>query len=127
MVQKLAAPVASAKALFTGARRRGQQDDAAPVLREPAHRVRQARPRCAIPSTKYVNHGINLKKLNGVAALPDGGFCDWNGGARFGLRVNGDHGATGNHAGQGWGTYTTLTINNNPQYVAVMKQLLWVR
>ena len=75
------------------------------------------------PSTKYVNYGINLKKLNGVNALPDGGFCDWNGGARFGLRVNGDHNATGNHSGQGWGTYTTINAN----YIVVMKQLLWVR
>ena len=79
------------------------------------------------PSTKYVNFGINLKKLNGVNALPDGGFCDWNGGARFGQRVNADHGATGNHAGQGWGTYTTIAIMNMPTYVANISQLLWVR
>jgi hypothetical protein len=79
------------------------------------------------PSTKYVNFGINLKASNGVGFLPDGGQCDWNGGARFGMRVNGNHGGTGNHAGQGWGTYTTLTLMNNDKYVAPMTQLLWVR
>jgi cysteine-rich repeat protein len=123
---KLAAPVASAKALFIGP---GVEVNKAMLLPhfESLHIAFDKHAAYCNPSTKYVNHGFNLKKLNGIAALPDGGLCDWNGGARFGLRVNANHGNTGNHAGQGWGTYTTLTINNNPQYVAVMKQLLWVR
>jgi len=78
------------------------------------------------PHQKYVNFGINLEKINGVGFINDSAQCDWNGGVRFGLCVNGNHGGTGNHAGQGWGTYSTLAVNNNPQYVA-MSQLLWVR
>jgi cysteine-rich repeat protein len=123
---KLAAPVANAKALFTGPGVEVNKTMLLPHF-ENMHIAFDKHVALCNPSAKYVNHGFNLKKLNGIAALPDGGFCDWNGGARFGLRVNGNHGNTGNHAGQGWGTYTTLTINNNPQYVAVMKQLLWVR
>ena len=123
---KLAAPVASAKALFTGPGVEVNKTMLLPHF-ENMHIAFDKHVALCNPSTKYVNHGFNLKKLNGGNALPDGGFCDWNGGARFGLRVNGNHGNTGNHAGQGWGTYTTLPINNNPQYVAVMKQLLWVR
>ena len=119
---KLAAPVANAKALFLGP---GVEINKTMLLPhfENMHIAFDKHVALCNPSAKYVNHGFNLKKLNGIAALPDGGFCDWNGGARFGLRVNGDHNATGNHSGQGWGTYTTINAN----YIVVMKQLLWVR
>jgi len=121
-VQKLAGPVASATALFTGPAVEFNKTMLIPYFNN-LHAAYDKHSAFCNPSTKYVNYGINLKKLNGVNALPDGGFCDWNGGARFGLRVNGDHGATGNHSGQGWGTYTTINYN----LVVAMKQLLWVR
>ncbi len=121
-IQKLAGPVASATALFTGP----GVEISKTVLNTYFDNLSIPYDKHAAlcnPSTKYVNYGINLKKLNGVNALPDGGFCDWNGGARFGQRVNGNHNATGDHAGQGWGTYTTINAN----YLTLMKQLLWVR
>ena len=125
-VYKLPAPVASARALFQGPAIEASKTTLIPHF-EAMHAAFDRHAAYCNPSTKFVNFGVNLKKLNGVNALPDGGFCDWNGGARFGLRVNANHGNTGNHAGQGWGTYTTIAINNMPMYVATMKQLLWVR
>ena len=121
-IYKLAAPVANAKALFAGPAIEVSKNALVPAF-ENMHVAYDKHATYCNPSTKYVNHGINLKKLNGTTFLPDGGFCDWNGGARFGMRVNGNHNSTGNHAGQGWGTYTTVDTN----YVAPMKQLLWVR
>ena len=123
-IYTLGAPVASATALFTGPGVEVNKTMLSPYFEgiHVAYDKHLAVNGCN-PSTKYVNYGINLKKLNGVAFLPDGGQCDWNGGARFGLRVNGNHNGTGNHAGQGWGTYTTIDAN----YVAKMTQLLWVR
>ncbi len=121
-IQKLAAPVADATTLFKGPAVEVNKTMLLPYF-EALHIPYDKHTANCNPSTKYVNYGINLKKLNGVAALPDGAFCDWNGGARFGLRVNGSHNNTGNHAGQGWGTYTTINAN----YLAIMTQLLWVR
>ena len=119
---KLAAPVASAKALFLGPGVEVSKTVLVPAF-ENMHVAYDKHYAGCNPSTKYVNHGINLKKINGVTFLNDSGLCDWNGGARFGMRVNGNHNSTGNHAGQGWGTYTTVDTN----YIAAMKQLLWVR
>jgi hypothetical protein len=56
--------------------------------------------------------------------------CDWDGGARFGQRVNACHYSTtnrecsGNHRGQGWGSF-----KNNPEPLPTdpIRQLLWVR
>ncbi|MEZ4448913.1 MAG: fibrinogen-like YCDxxxxGGGW domain-containing protein [Nannocystaceae bacterium] len=76
--------------------------------------------------TNYINSGINQMKYLGVDFLPGGGLCDWNGGARFGQRVNANHGDTGNHAGQGWGAYSTIG-GDPPTYYYDTKQLLWVR
>jgi cysteine-rich repeat protein len=121
-LQKLAAPVASATALFAGPGVEYSKTMLIAYFNNLSIAYDKHAALCN-PSTKYVNYGVNLKKINGVNALPDGGFCDWNGGARFGQRVNGDHNATGNHAGQGWGTYTTINAN----YLTLMKQLLWVR
>ncbi len=125
-IYKLAAPVASAKALFLGPGVEVSKTVLIPAF-ENMHGAYDKHYAGCNPSTKYVNHGINLKKINGVAFLPDGNFCDWNGGARFGMRVNGSHANTGDHSGQGWGTYTTIAVNGDAMYVAVMKQLLWVR
>ena len=121
-LQKLPAPVASATALFAGPGIEVNKTLLNAYFDNLSIPYDKHAALCN-PSTKYVNYGINLKKINGVNALPDGGFCDWNGGARFGQRVNGNHNATGNHAGQGWGTYTTINAN----YLTLMKQLLWVR
>ena len=120
----LGAPVASATALFTGPGVEINKTMVNPYF-DGIHVTydKHLAVNGCNPSAKYVNYGINLKKLNGVVFLPDGGQCDWNGGARFGMRVNGNHNGTGNHAGQGWGTYTTLDAN----YLAKMTQLLWVR
>ena len=121
-IYKLAAPVASAKALFLGPGVEVSKTVLVPAF-ENMHAAYDKHFASCNPSTKYVNHGINLKKINGVAFLNDSATCDWNGGARFGMRVNASQNATGNHAGQGWGTYTTV----DTMYIAPMKQLLWVR
>ncbi len=72
--------------------------------------------------TTYINAGINQREYLGTSSLPGGSYCDWNGGARFGQRVNASHGGTGNHAGQGWGNYTTVG------YAFLdISQLLWVK
>ena len=121
-IHKLAAPVASATALFTGPGIEVNKTMLLPYF-EGIHVAADKHFAACNPSTKYVNFGINLKKINGVVFLNDSATCDWNGGARFGLRVNASHGGTGDHAGQGWGTYTTVNTN----YIANMTQLLWVR
>lgn len=79
--------------------------------------------------TTYTNYGFNQRDYLGVAFLPDGPLCDWNGGARWGQRINANHGDTGNHAGQGWGPYGTIDA---PPYTLptggwALYQLLWVR
>jgi cysteine-rich repeat protein len=54
--------------------------------------------------------------------------CDWDGGARFGQRVNAcrysipNHQCSGNHHGQGWGNFRNSTWTADP-----IRQLLWVR
>jgi hypothetical protein len=56
--------------------------------------------------------------------------CDWDGGARFGQRVNTchysttDHQCSGNHGGQGWGNFKN---NPLPLKAKPISQLLWVR
>jgi hypothetical protein len=71
--------------------------------------------------TTYVNVGINQKAYLGTSThLPGDAYCDWNGGARYGQRVNAS--TTGNHVGQGWGNYSTITTN-----VWNISQFLWVR
>ncbi len=56
--------------------------------------------------------------------------CDWDGGARFGQRVNSCHYSTtdrqcsGNHSGQGWGNFKN---NPLPLKAKPITQLLWVR
>jgi hypothetical protein len=56
--------------------------------------------------------------------------CDWDGGARFGQRVNSCHYSTtnhqcsGNHVGQGWGNFKN---NPLPLKAKPIAQLLWVR
>jgi len=121
-IQMLAAPVASATALFTGPAVQVSTMTLLPYF-EAIHLAFDKHIAACNPSTKYVNYGINLKKINGVGFLNDGPQCDWNGGARFGLRVNGNNNNSGNHGGQGWGTYATI----DGAYVSIMTQLLWVR
>jgi hypothetical protein len=76
--------------------------------------------------TTYVNIGINQLAYLGTAMLPGGGFCDWNGGARFGQRVNAYNSATGNHVGQGWGNYSTAGAATTSVGNAI-SQLMWVK
>lgn len=118
----LAAPVANATALFTGPAELISSNMVLPYF-DAMHAAPDKHSAGCNPADKFVNHGINLKLINGVDFLVDGDLCDWNGGARFGMRVNGNHEGTGDLAGQGWGTYTTV----NEPYVAKMTQLLWVR
>ena len=121
-IHNLQAPVASATALFVGPGVEISKTMLLPYF-EGIHAPYYKHLAGCNPSTKYVNHGINLKKINGVAFLADSNLCDWNGGARFGMRVNANHGGTGDHDGQGWGTYTTV----NADQLSLMTQLLWVR
>ena len=73
--------------------------------------------------TTYRSYGINQQDYLGVAFISGGGYCDWNGSARWGQRVNADHDGTGNHAGQGWGAYSTIGY----EWSYAITQLMWVR
>jgi hypothetical protein len=73
----------------------------------------------------YLVVGINMRDFLGTGFLPGGGLCDWNGGARWGQRVDAFQQNTGNHAGQGWGAYSTITGQWPTPFE--MTQLLWVR
>ena len=73
--------------------------------------------------TTYRSYGINQQDYLGVAFIYGGSYCDWNGGARWGQRVNADHDSTGNHAGQGWGVYSTIGY----EWSYAITQYLWVR
>ncbi len=88
----------------------------------------------------FIHVGLNLHALlNVVDESPDSlspisdGHCDWDGGARFGQRVNtcnyvaGTNGirqCTGNHDGQGWGSFQN---RYTPLVAHPIRQLLWVR
>jgi hypothetical protein len=89
----------------------------------------------------FIHVGLNLHALLGVtdgtasSANPvKDAHCDWDGGARFGQRVNtcnyvaGDNGVrqcSGNHNGQGWGNFQN---RYTPLRAALpIRQLLWVR
>ncbi|HCP47950.1 MAG TPA: hypothetical protein DIU15_18060, partial [Deltaproteobacteria bacterium] len=71
----------------------------------------------------YRSYGINQADYLGIVGLPGGFYCDWNGGARWGQRVNASHGFSGNHTGQGWGAYSTVGF----QWSWEISQLMWVR
>ena len=73
--------------------------------------------------TSYRSYGINQRDYLGTAFISGGSYCDWNGGARWGQRVNANHSGTGNHAGQGWGVYSTIGY----QWSWAISQLMWVR
>jgi hypothetical protein len=81
--------------------------------------------------------GLNQQVLLGIQ--PEDRFslgaeqpltCDWDGGARFGQRVNACHYKTatrdcgGDHAGQGWGNFWNMRPTAAPHPIS---QLLWVR
>jgi hypothetical protein len=72
--------------------------------------------------TTYRDYGINQQAYLGTGFINAGGYCDWNGGARWGVRYNANHNNTGNHQGIGWGNYTT--IGYAPQAIS---QLMWIR
>ena len=72
--------------------------------------------------TQHHAYGINQLDYLGTGFINWGAFCDWNGGARWGLRYNASHGYTGNHMGIGWGNTTTIGISPQP-----ISQLMWVR
>jgi len=67
-------------------------------------------------------YGFNQQAYLGTGFISSGSYCDWNGGARWGMRYNTSHSGTGNHQGIGWGNYTT--IGYSPQTI---NQLMWVR
>ncbi|HVJ19329.1 MAG TPA: fibrinogen-like YCDxxxxGGGW domain-containing protein [Polyangiaceae bacterium] len=88
----------------------------------------------------FIHVGLNLHALldvtDGEASSANpvkDGHCDWDGGARFGQRVNtcnyvaGTNGirqCTGNHNGQGWGSFQN---RYTPLEAHPIRQLLWVR
>ena len=73
--------------------------------------------------TDHRSYGINQRDYLGTDFLDSGSHCDWNGGTRWGQRVNADHNETGNHAGQGWGAYSTIGYS----WSWAISQLMWVR
>jgi hypothetical protein len=86
---------------------------------------------------QFIHVGLNQHKLLQVKDTDSkslgpgsGDHCDWDGGARFGQRVNSchysttNHGCSGNHVGQGWGNFKN---NPLPLKAKPISQLLWVR
>jgi hypothetical protein len=86
---------------------------------------------------QFIFVGLNTHALTHVQDLDSkslgtgtDGHCDWDGGARFGQRVNTCHYSSsgrecsGNHGGQGWGNFNNITV---PLKARIIKQLLWVR
>ena len=71
---------------------------------------------------QYRNYGFNQQDYLGTGFISAGSYCDWNGGARWGMRYNASHNGTGNHQGIGWGNYTT--IGYAPQSIS---QVMWVQ
>jgi len=72
--------------------------------------------------TNFGTQGFNMRDYTGSAQhVQTSSYCDWNGWARWGQRVNMSNGGTGNHGGQGWGAEST--IGN----VYDLTQLMWVR
>jgi len=73
----------------------------------------------------HVNDGSSTSLGSGTSR-----HCDWDGGARFGQRVNSCHYTTsgrecsGNHQGQGWGNFNNT---DTPLRARRITQLLWVR
>jgi len=70
---------------------------------------------------QYQDYGFNQQDYLGTGFINGGSYCDWNGGARWGVRYNASHSGTGNHQGIGWGNYTT--IGYAPQNIS---QIMWV-
>jgi hypothetical protein len=77
----------------------------------------------------YITYGFNQADYIGAGWTGGGGYCDWNGGARWGQRVNANHGGTGNHAGQGWGAFSLISVGSytSPTGGFALQQVLWVR
>ncbi len=75
--------------------------------------------------TQYRSYGFNQQDYLGTGFINGGSYCDWNGGARWGLRYNASHSNTGNHQGVGWGDYTTLA--GYGYTFQSIRQLMWVR
>jgi hypothetical protein len=88
---------------------------------------------------QFIHVGLNQHKLLNVLDTESKSLgmppltnehCDWDGGARFGQRVNTCHYSTsgrecsGNHGGQGWGNFKN---NPLPLKAKPITQLLWVR
>jgi hypothetical protein len=87
---------------------------------------------------QFVHVGLNQHALlhvkdgdsKSLGAGTDG-HCDWDGGARFGQRVNtchystSGHDCSGNHNGQGWGNFDNFKFPL--QKSKPITQLLWVR
>src|SRR5262249_32598592 len=87
--------------------------------------------------TTFIAVGLNQHAALGVKdgksdslGAGSGQHCDWDGGARFGQRVNSCHytssgkQCSGNHQGQGWGNFNNITA---PYKARPITQLLWVR
>jgi hypothetical protein len=86
---------------------------------------------------QFIAVGLNQHALLGVKdgdshslGAGSGERCDWDGGARFGQRVNTCHYSTtdrqcsGNHHGQGWGNFKNAPL---PLKATPISLLLWVR
>jgi hypothetical protein len=86
---------------------------------------------------QFIHVGLNQHKLLQVKDTDSKSLgagtnehCDWDGGARFGQRVNSCHYSvpnrecSGNHVGQGWGNFKN---NPLPLKAKPISQLLWVR
>jgi len=83
----------------------------------------------------FIGVGLNLRAAFHITPKADSlgtnlaKRCDWDGGARFGQRVNACHFSPqnldcgGDHQGQGWGNFATKGNSS----VLTIRQLLWVR
>ncbi len=92
---------------------------------------------------EFIHVGLNLHALLNVKNEDPNSLlanaphdCDWDGGARFGQRVNmcrysrsssspSYRACSGNHGGQGWGNFHTFY--SSPMRAEPIRQLLWIR
>jgi hypothetical protein len=86
--------------------------------------------------TALDRHGVNTYDVLGCRYERLDAFCDWNGGARLGNRVNGYFDPSGgNLVGQGWGAYycgdsSNPSVDTGPVNwlgSIAISELLWVR
>jgi hypothetical protein len=77
--------------------------------------------------TTYGRYGFNLYESLGCGFIDTSWSCDYNGGARWGNRVNANHYGAGDLNGQGWGQYGCNLEGGMGSGSHDIRELMWVR